>query len=130
VCGAWVALVIPAFVMWIKWLGAAHRDARAITGYRYPISPARATGFMFIPFFNAFWAIFMPGKLAGAVNEALEAAGQPKISSGAVTACQVASVIAPLVGLYALTPLLCAISMRTIQGGFNRLAANQYAAAA
>ena len=126
---AWVCVVIPAFVMWLRWLTAVHRDAGIITGYRHTVSPAKATGLLFVPLFNVIWAIIMPLKLAGAANQSLEAAGLSKISSGTVTACQVGSVLAPLCGLYALTPLLCAISMRTIQGGFNRLAANQYAPA-
>jgi hypothetical protein len=127
VCAVWTGLAIAALALWMKWLTGAHKDIGVVTGYRYSISPAKATGLSFIPLFDAFWAVFMPAKLAGAVNAALEAAGLPKVSRGAVTACQVVSVIAPFVGLYALTPLLYAMSMRIIQGGLNRLAANQYA---
>jgi hypothetical protein len=126
----WVGLMIPAFVMWLKWISAVHRDAGVVNGYRYPVSGAKAAGLLFVPLFNVIWAIIMPTRLATTVNGALTAAGLRNISSGTVTACQVGSVVAPLLGLYALTPLLCAITMGTIQDGFNRLAANQYAPAA
>jgi len=98
-----------------------------LTGYGYRVSPAKATGFSVIPLFDIYWAVSAPTRLAGAVNSALESAGQPKIARGAVTACQLLSILAPFVGLYAITPLMYAMSMRIIQRGFNRLVALQYA---
>ncbi|MEA2734674.1 MAG: hypothetical protein QOE14_1125 [Humisphaera sp.] len=124
---AWLSLSIGALTLWAMWLGGVHQDMQVLTSGQYDVSPAKAAGFLFIPIFNIIWVILMPTKLARAANRQLEAASQPKISAGAVTACQFISVILPLVGLYPLTPLMYAITMRTIQRGFNRLAASQYA---
>jgi hypothetical protein len=123
----WLCLSVAALALWAMWLAGVHRDIRVITRGQYPVAPSKAVGFLFIPIFNAFWAIIAPSKLAGALNMQLEGNGLPLIPRGRVVACQVVSVLAPLVGLYALTPLMYAISMRTIQAGFNRLVSNQYA---
>ena len=125
-CFLWIGLSIAALVLWVLWLGGVHRDMQVLTAGQYTISPAKAAGFLFIPLFNAFWVVFAPTKLAGAVNAQLAMSGQPPVKRAAVTACMVASVLAPFVGLYALTPLMYAVAMRIIQGGFNRLVANQY----
>ena len=127
VCLAWIPPAAVALVLWLKWLNGAHKDIAVLTGYGYRVSPAKATGFSVIPLFDIYWAVSAPTRLAGAVNSALESAGQPKIARGAVTACQLLSILAPFVGLYAITPLMYAMSMRIIQRGFNRLVALQYA---
>jgi hypothetical protein len=124
---AWAALSVAALLLWLFWLGGVHKDIRLLTAGHYEISPAKATGFFFLPIFNVFWAIFVPAKLAGAVNKQLQAAGETPVSRGGVVACQVISAMAPFVGLYAITPLMYAMSMRIIQRGFNRLVALQYA---
>ena len=124
-CFAWLCLSIAAIVLWVMWLHGVHRDMQVLTAGQYPVSPAKAAGFCFIPIFDAFWIVFAPAKLAGALNMQLEGNGLPLISRGLVVACQLFSVIAPFLGLYALTPLMYAISMRTIQSGFNRLAATR-----
>jgi hypothetical protein len=123
-CLAWLCLSIAAIVLWVIWLAGVHRDMQVITAGQYPVSPAKAAGFCFIPIFDAFWIVFAPAKLAGALNTQLAANGLPLVSRGLVVICQLFSVIAPFVGLYALTPVLYAISMRTIQSGFNRMAAH------
>jgi hypothetical protein len=124
---AWAVLSVAALLLWLFWLAGVHKDIRFLTAGHYEVSPAKAAGFFFIPIFNVFWVIFVPAKLAGAVNKQLQAAGEPPVSRGGVVACQVISAIAPFVGLYAITPLMYAMSMRMIQGGFNRLVARQYA---
>jgi hypothetical protein len=126
-CLSWIGLSVAALVMWLTWLSGVHKDIRVLTAGQYSISPAKASGFFFIPIFNAFWTVFAPAKLAGALNMQLRAAGEAPVSRGAVAMCQIASVITPLVGLHPISPLMYAISMRMIQGGFNRLVKLQYA---
>ena len=126
-CLCWIGLSVAALVMWLTWLSGVHKDIRVLTAGQYGISPAKASGFLFIPIFNAFWTVFAPAKLAGALNLQLRAAGEAPVSRGAVTLCQIVSVVAPLVGLYPISPLMYAMSMRMIQGGFNRLVKLQYA---
>jgi hypothetical protein len=123
---AWAALSVAALLLWLFWLAGVHKDIRLLTAGHYEVSPAKAAGFFFIPIFNVFWAIFVPAKLAGALNKQLQAAGEPPVSRGGVVACQVISAIAPFVGLYAITPLMYAMSMRMIQGGLNRIVTDQY----
>ena len=123
----WLGLAVVALVMWLTWLSGVHRDIRVLTGGQYGISPAKASGFLFIPIFNAFWTVFAPAKLAGALNMQLRAANEAPVSRGGVVLCQAISVVAPLIGLYPISPLMYAMSMRMIQGGFNRLVKLQYA---
>lgn len=122
----WTCLSLAALLLWLFWLSGVHRDIRVLNSGHYGVSPAKAAGFFFIPIFNLFWAIFAPSKLAGAVNKRLQTAGEPPISRGLVVTCQVFSLIAPWIGLYAIAPLMYAITMRTIQRGLNRLVALQY----
>ena len=127
VCIAWIPPAIFALALWLRWLSGAHKDIAVLSGNTYPVKPSKATTFTVIPLVDIYWAISAPRRLAGAVNAGLESAGQPKIARGAVTMCQLVSIVAPFVGLYAITPLMYAISMRIIQRGFNRLVTLQYA---
>jgi hypothetical protein len=43
----------------------------AIPGWRHPISPARAVGFHFIPFYNLYWIFKWPQPIAEFVNSRL-----------------------------------------------------------
>ena len=44
-----------------------------VTGRKYPISPARAVGFHFIPFYNLYWVFKWPKEMASFVNRRLRA---------------------------------------------------------
>ena len=45
-----------------------HKILRAATNGKYPISPARAVGFSFIPFYNLYWMFKWPGETALFLN--------------------------------------------------------------
>jgi hypothetical protein len=120
-CG-FLLLAIPTLILWLVWVGGTHADLKQMTGGSYDISPGKAIGFSFIPFFDAFWVVYMPWRLSAEVNRHLAARGLPPISSNTVMGCQIASVVAALI-LPALTPVMYAVSMWQVQGGLNRLLA-------
>jgi hypothetical protein len=119
---AFLVLSVLALVLWLMWLHGVHKDLRAVTHGTYQPTAAQAVGYSFIPLLHIAWAIYVPAKLCGEVNRLLEERGMPKASKKLVLISQILSVIVPFVGLFGLTPLLYAVSMRQIQGGLNRLA--------
>ena len=90
---------------------------RNLTGGWYPISPGKALGFCFIPFFNLYWFVHMPLTLA---NEVKRLAPQAEVSPGAVVTLQVLSII-PGCCVYGLFNLFQSIAMVQIQRGLNQL---------
>jgi len=71
---------IGLWVYWLVWVYQVHDEMRNLTGGWYPISPGKALGFCFIPFFNLYWFVHMPLTLA---NEVKRLAPQAEVSSGA-----------------------------------------------
>lgn len=114
-------LLIPALILWINWVHAAHKDLRFLTNGAYRITPGQAVGLSFVPIFDAFWVVYMPYKLATELNVHLAARKQALIPTGTVMTCQIASVVVAI-PLPLLTPVMYAISMWLVQSGFNRLA--------
>jgi len=69
-------IFLPAFVTRVYWfvcLYRYHKILVAVTRGAYPISPAKAVGFHFIPFYNFFWIFHWPTAIAQFVNERLGA---------------------------------------------------------
>src|SRR5262249_51228960 len=64
-------IFLPVFLAGVYWLVCIynyHKILRDIPGYKPPISPARAVGFHFIPFFYLVWLFIWPQKIADFVN--------------------------------------------------------------
>ncbi len=64
-------IFLPSFVAHVFWLVCIyryHRVLAAVPRYKHPISPARAVGFHFIPFFWPIWFFIWPKKIANFVN--------------------------------------------------------------
>jgi len=112
-----------ALILWLVWVYGIHKDLRVLSGGRHTISPGQAVGFSFLPLFDAFWAVYMPVRACGALNQHLAARGLRKASKGTVITCQLFSILFAL-AIPGLTPILYALSMRTIQKGMNRLIAS------
>lgn len=69
-------IFLPAFVTRIYWFVCVyryHKILAAVPGYTHSISPAKAVGFHFIPFFNIFWVFAWPSAIADCVNMRLHA---------------------------------------------------------
>ena len=64
-------IFLPTFIAGVYWLVCIynyHKILAAIPGYKHPISPPRAVGFHFIPFFYLVWLFIWPTKIAEFVN--------------------------------------------------------------
>ena len=69
-------IFLPAFVARAYWLVCVyryHKILAEVPRYVHPISPAKAVGFHFIPFFNFFWIFAWPSAIADFVNARLRA---------------------------------------------------------
>lgn len=111
--------VLGLWVYWLVWIGMTHGEMRRFTGYDYKISPAKAVGFCFIPFFNLYWIIYMPYELARTLARYL---GNKRGSdrSGSVLAFQILSLV-PGSFLPGLSLLFNGLTMRAIQDVLNDL---------
>jgi hypothetical protein len=69
-------LFVISFVGGVYWLVCIHRVHVVIAqapGWKHPISPARAVGFHFIPFYQFYWIFKWPAEIAKFVNSRLGA---------------------------------------------------------
>jgi len=67
-------LFLAIFVGGVYWLVCVyqyHVVMNHIPGWQHPISPARAIGFHFIPFYNFYWVFKWPQEIARFVNVSL-----------------------------------------------------------
>ena len=63
-----VLLWLIGLVYWCVCVYKIHKAILEMTDNHYPISPARAVGFMFIPFYNLYWIFKWPGEIVSMVN--------------------------------------------------------------
>jgi len=64
-------IFLPVFIAGVYWLVCIynyHKILAHIPGYKHPVSPARAVGFHFIPFFYLVWLFIWPNRIAEFVN--------------------------------------------------------------
>jgi hypothetical protein len=64
-------LFLVSFVGGVYWFVCIYRYhvlLAAVPGWKHPISPARAVGFHFIPFYNLYWVFKWPKEIANFVN--------------------------------------------------------------
>ena len=69
-------IFLPAFVARVYWFVCIyryHKILAAIPRYVHPISPGKAVGYHFIPFYNLFWIFKWPEAIAEFVNARLHA---------------------------------------------------------
>ncbi|HET6246642.1 MAG TPA: GYF domain-containing protein [Tepidisphaeraceae bacterium] len=116
---------IGLHIYFIVWLYLVHDDVRKYTNGAYPISPGQACGFCFIPFFNLYWIVYAPYKLAEFVDQQL---GSTKQITNPVTVMvfQILQqvVVFPCMCVYSPSPIFNALSMRSIQEGLNQIWSN------
>jgi Domain of unknown function (DUF4328) len=108
---------IAAAIIWLVWVYQAHAAVQILTGGAHSITPGTAVGYSFIPFFSAFWVVYMPARLAERINRS---APQRIIPVGGIMTLQIASIPAALF-LPGLIGIFYAVSMTLIQNGFKRL---------
>jgi hypothetical protein len=114
----WVGL----WIYFTVWIFHVHEDMRQLTGGSYPISPAQACGFCYVPLFNVFWLVYAPCMLADAIDRELGSTGTPtsRLTIMVFQVLQEVSVFSCFC-LLAPSPLFFALSMRSIQAGLNKM---------
>ncbi|MGH9779518.1 MAG: hypothetical protein ACRD5I_14015 [Candidatus Acidiferrales bacterium] len=56
---------------WLFCISAYHTVLKQVPGWKHPITPLRAVGFHFIPFYNLYWVFKWPSEIATFVNHRL-----------------------------------------------------------
>jgi hypothetical protein len=96
-------LFLVSFVGGVYWFVCIHRYhviLANVPGWKHPISPARAVGFHFIPFYNLYWVFKWPEEIATFVNTRLHAKVMKPVAVGiAVLGALVLRVLDPGFGL-------------------------------
>jgi hypothetical protein len=96
-------LFLVSFVGGVYWLVCVHRYHVVmiqIPGWKHPISPGRAVGFHFIPFYNLYWVFKWPQEIAKFVNGRLHQPVMRPVAIGlAVLAALVLRIFDPGFGL-------------------------------
>jgi hypothetical protein len=96
-------LFLVSFVGGVYWLVCIYRIhvvMAHVPGWAHPISPARAVGFHFIPFYNLYWIFRWPREIANFVNPRLPQPIMKPVAVGVATlAALVLRVLDPGFGL-------------------------------
>jgi hypothetical protein len=96
-------LFLVSFIGGIYWLVCVYRYhvvLALVPGWKHPISPARAAGFHFIPFYNFYWIFKWPREMANFVNGRLRrSAMKPLAVSITVLTALVLRILDPGFGL-------------------------------
>lgn len=112
------------FIYFTIWAYQVHQDMRQLSGGTYPISPGKACGFCWIPFFNLYWIVYMPYKLSEAVDWHL-GANRTITNPTLVLIFQILQLVVNFTCACFLSPapIFYALTMRDIQKGLNELCA-------
>jgi hypothetical protein len=87
-------------VYWLVCIYQIHVVMAHIPGWRHPISPARAAGFHFIPFYQFYWVFKWPREIANFVNTRLPQPIMKPVAVGvAVLAALILRILDPGFGL-------------------------------
>jgi hypothetical protein len=96
-------LFLVSFVGGVYWFVCVYRYHVVMAnapGWQHPISPARAVGFHFIPFYNLYWVFKWPREIAKFVNGRLQQPIMKPVAVGVtVLAALVLRVLDPGFGL-------------------------------
>jgi hypothetical protein len=87
-------------VYWLVCIYQIHVVMAHIPGWKHPISPARAVGFHFIPFYQFYWVFKWPREIANFVNSRLPQPIMRPVAVGlAVLAALILRILDPGFGL-------------------------------
>jgi len=127
---------VALWIVWLVWIFKVHAEVRDFTCGTYPTSPGLALGLCFVPFFNIYWQIATPYKLAQFVEQRSRAAApaanalammhvrQPvatsAVSAGTVLALQLVGTFGGCC-IQGVHMLLFSITVLLIQRGLNHL---------
>jgi hypothetical protein len=87
-------------VYWFVCIYRIHVAMKAAPAWKHPISPARAVGFHFIPFYNLYWIFRWPKEIANFVNQRLQRPIMKPVAVGlAILAALILRIFDPGFGL-------------------------------
>ncbi len=66
-------IFLAGLTYWFYCIYRLHKILAEVTNSTYPISPLKAAGYHFIPFFNLYWIFRWPNEIANFVNKRLSA---------------------------------------------------------
>jgi hypothetical protein len=96
-------LFLASFIGGVYWLVCVHQIhvvLAGVPGWKHPISPARAVGFHFIPFYQFYWIFKWPREIANFVNVRLHQPIMKPVAVGvAVLAALILRILDPGFGL-------------------------------
>ena len=128
-CSTFIGLV-ALWIVWVVWIYKVHAEISDYSSGTYPTSPGLALGLCFVPFFNIYWNIAMPYKLAQyletntrAIRHSARSNQQvmtSAVSAGSVMALQIVGTLGGCCFLGA-NMLLFSISALLMQRGLNDL---------
>lgn len=110
---------IAMFIYYTCWVYKVHEEMRQYTDGQYPITPGQACGFCWVPFYNLYWMVHMPGVLAREINSYLADKGGKVNASGVMTMSVLAFVPGAFIG--GLSLVFRGLTMDMIQKGLNAL---------
>ncbi len=88
-------LLLTANIYWLFWLHKTYKEIRAHTPTATDITPGKAVGFLFIPFFNLYWflrvAIDMPRAIRRMQQD--DSLGDPPLNTGLITGLLIAGIV-------------------------------------
>jgi hypothetical protein len=111
--------VLGLHIYFTIWAYLVHREFQQFTHGAYPISPGKACGFCYIPFYNLYWICYMPFKLSEAVDWHLGSARR-QTNPSTVMIFQIVGLVTGFC-ITGLQSLFFGLSMRNIQAGLNEL---------
>jgi hypothetical protein len=64
-----VIAYLSGFIYWFRWVYRIHKVLAEASESKYPISPRKAVGYQFIPFYSLYWNFKWPNRIAAFVRE-------------------------------------------------------------
>ena len=114
---------LAMFIYYTVWVYKIHEEMRCFTDGQYPISPGKACGYCWIPFYNLYWLVHMPWVLSEEINSYLDQRSEPVNSGGVMTLGILAFIPGAFIG--GLSLVFRGWTMNLIQNGLNSLWLNQ-----
>jgi hypothetical protein len=88
-------LILTVNIYWLFWLHRTYKEIRAHTPGATDITPGKAVGFLFIPFFNIYWFFRVVADMPRAIRRMQEddPLGEPPLNNALVTGLLIAGVL-------------------------------------
>jgi hypothetical protein len=87
--------ILTVNIYWLFWLHKTYKEIRAHTPGATDVTPGKAVGFMFIPFFNIYWFFRIMTDMPRAIRRMQEddPLGEPPLNNGLITGLLIAGIL-------------------------------------